>query len=159
MWKCHTLEQQLPIPDEESQIFWEGCRRQRLLIQQCDHCSTFRFPPSPLCCACLGSLTTWQEDPGRGEVVTFCVYHSEIAGPAWQAHLPYTVVVVQLWYSGVKMLSQLVCYDPQLVRIGLPVRVGFEVVHTGIALPKFFPWLQEAGVSAFEFTSEMKSKA
>ena len=81
------------------------------------------------------------------------------SGPAWQAHLPYTVVVVQLWYSGVKMLSRLVCYDPQLVRIGLPVRVGFEVVHTGIALPKFFPWLQEAGVSAFEFTSEMKSKA
>ena len=76
---------------------------------------------------------------GQGEVVTFCVYHSEIAGPAWQAHLPYTVVVVQLWYSGVKILSQLVCDDPQLVRIGLPVRVGFEAVHAGMALPQFFP--------------------
>ena len=139
MWKCHTIGRQLPIPDEESQIFWEGCRRRRLLIQQCANCLVFRFPPSPLCRVCLGSLTTWQEDPGQGEVVTFCVYHSEIAGPAWQAHLPYTVVVVQLWYSGVKMLSQFVCDDPQLVRIGLPVRVGFEAVHTGIALPKFFP--------------------
>ena len=139
MWKCHTIEQQLPIPDEESQIFWEGCRRRRLLIQQCDHCRTFRFPPSPLCRACLESLTTWQEDPGQGEVVTFCVYHSEIAGPAWQAHLPYMVVVVRLWYSGVQMLSQLVCDDLQLVHIGLPVRVGFEAVHTGITLPKFFP--------------------
>jgi len=147
MWKCHTIEQQLPIPDEESQIFWEGCRRKRLLIQQCDNCLAFRFPPSPLCRACLGSLTTWQEDPGQGEVVTFCVYHSEIAGPAWQAHLPYTVVVVQLWYSGVKMLSQLVCDDPQLVRIGLPVRVGFEAVHAGIALPKFFPCQGAEGVS------------
>jgi len=98
MWKCHTIGQQLPIPDEESQIFWEGCRRQRLLMQRCDHCLAFRFPPRPLCSACLGSLTTWQEDPGQGEVVTFCVYHAELAGPAWRAHLPYTVVVVQLWY-------------------------------------------------------------
>ena len=79
--------------------------------------------------------------------MTFCVYHSEIAGPAWQAHLPYTVVVVRLWYSGVKMLSQLICDDPQLVRIGLPVRVGFEAVHAGIALPKFFPLQGAEGVS------------
>ena len=147
MWKCHTLEPQLPIPDEDSQIFWEGCRRQRLLIQQCDHCRAFRFPPSPLCRACLGSLTTWQEDPGQGEVLTFCVYHTEIAGLAWRAHLPYTVVVVQLWYSGVKMLSQLVCDAPQLVRIGLPVRVGFEALPAGIALPKFFPLQGAAGIA------------
>jgi len=78
MWKCHTTGKQLPIPDEDAQIFWEGCRRQRLLIQQCDHCGAFRFPPSPLCQVCLGSLTTWREEPGQGEVVTFCVYHTEI---------------------------------------------------------------------------------
>ena len=147
MWKCHTIGQQLPIPDEESQIFWEGCRRQRLLIQQCDHCQTFRFPPSPLCRVCLGSLATWHEEPGQGQVLTFCVYHSEIAGPAWRVQLPYTVVVVQLWYSGVKMLSHLVCDDPQLVRIGLPVRVGFEAVHAGLTLPKFFPLHGAEGVS------------
>lgn len=79
--------------------------------------------------------------------MTFCVYHSEIAGPAWRAHLPYTVVVVRLWYSGVHMLSQLVCDDPQLVRIGLPVRVGFEAVSAGMVPPKFFPLWGVAGVS------------
>ena len=139
MWKCHTTGPQLPIPDEESQIFWEGCRRQRLLVQQCNHCGTFRFPPSPLCRVCLGALTTWHKDPGKGEILTYCVYHAELAGPAWRAHLPYTVVVVQLWYSGVKMLSNLVCDDPRVVRIGLPVRINFEAVNTWIALPKFFP--------------------
>ena len=45
------------------------------------------------------------------------------------------------------MLSQLVCDDPQLVRIGLPVRVGFAAVHAEIALPKFFPLQGAAGVS------------
>ena len=44
------------------------------------------------------------------------------------------------------MLSQLVGDDPQVVRIGLPVRVGFEAVNAGIALPKFFPLHGAAGI-------------
>ena len=109
MWKCHMQGKQLPIPDEDSVVFWEGCRRQRLLIQQCDICKHFRFPPSPLCPRCLSSATTWQDDPGTGEVLTFCVYHSAIAGPAWEAEVPYIVAVISLAYSGVKILSNLIC--------------------------------------------------
>lgn len=139
MWKCHTQGQQVPIPDEDSQVFWEGCQRQRLLIQQCDACKVFRFPPSPLCPHCLSPLATWQDDPGRGEVLTFCVYHSELAGPAWHTALPYTVAVIRLWHSGIKILSNLVCDDPALVRIGLPVQVVFEPVSARITLPKFVP--------------------
>ena len=52
---------------------------------------------------------------------------------------PYTVVVVRLWYSGIDMLSNLVCDDLQAVRIGIPVRVGFEAVNEWLTLPKFFP--------------------
>jgi|GEM_PF-244255 len=139
MWKCHTTSKQQPLPDEDSQIFWEGCRRQRLLIQQCDTCQTFRFPPSPLCPACLSGVSTWRADPGAGEVLTFCVYHTEIAGPAWQPCLPYVVAVVRLWWSGVNMLSQLLCEDPQRVYIGLPVYIAFDVRPNGLILPRFLP--------------------
>ena len=59
--------------------------------------------------------------------------------PSVVAVSPYTVVVVQLWYSGIKMLSNLVCDDFLLVHIGLKVRVSFEAVNERIALPKFFP--------------------
>jgi uncharacterized OB-fold protein len=139
MWKCHTQSKQLPIPDEDSLIFWEACRRRRLLVQQCDTCKAFRFPPSPLCPHCLSTLGTWQDEPGRGEVLTYCVYHSEIAGPAWRADLPYMVAVIRLYYSGVNMLSNLVCDDEDVVRIGLPVQVIFEPVSESITLPKFVP--------------------
>jgi hypothetical protein len=37
------------------------------------------------------------------------------------------------------MLSNLVCDDLQAVRIGILVRVGFEVVNEWHTLPKFFP--------------------
>jgi uncharacterized OB-fold protein len=66
MWKCQLEHKQLPVPDEDSLVFWEGGRRQRLLIQQCDGCGSFRFPPSPLCRNCLSPLAAWREDPGRG---------------------------------------------------------------------------------------------
>jgi uncharacterized OB-fold protein len=139
MWKCHTHEKQLPIPNEDSLVFWEGCRRQRLLIQQCDACKTFRFPPGPLCPSCLAMGTTWQCDPGVGVVETFCVYHAALASPVWETELPYTVVVVRLQYSGVKMLSNLLCSEATLVRIGLPVQTVFEPVTEHISLPKFVP--------------------
>lgn len=137
MWKCHTVTKQLPIPDEDSLIFWEGCRRGRLLIQQCCQCTVFRFPPSPLCGHCHSSFATWQEDPGQGEIATFCIYHSAIAGPAWQSDVPYTVAVIRLFYSRIHLLSTLRHADHQAIQIGLPVQVRFEVVNEHITLPTF----------------------
>ena len=144
MWKCHMQGKQLPVPDEDSLVFWEGCRRQRLLIQRCDACALFRFPPSPLCPHCLSSSSTWQNDPGKGEILTFCVYHSAIASPVWEAELPYIVGVIFLEYSRVKILSNLVCSNAALVRIGLPVTVVFEHITESITLPKFIPYLNPA---------------
>ena len=139
MWKCHTEHKQSPIPDEDSLVFWEGCKRQRLLIQQCDECDRYRFPPSPLCAACLSTQATWREDVGKGEVLTYCVYHSELAGPAWITELPYVVAVVQLQQSRVKMLSQLRCNDPTIPAIGQHVRVRFEPMDGEVVLPVFEP--------------------
>lgn len=141
MWKCQTDRRQLPIPDEDSQVFWEGCRRQRLLLQQCTACARFRFPPSPLCPHCWSTRVTWQVDPGAGEVVTFCVYHADLAGPAWQAAVPYVVAVIRLHYSGVLMLSNVVGVAVETMAIGLPVQVGFTALDERTTLPQFFPRL------------------
>jgi uncharacterized OB-fold protein len=139
MWKCHTGRKQLPVPDEDSLVFWEACRRHRLVIQQCVVCQRYRFPPSPLCPACLSPRLAWREDPGQGEIETFCVYHSELAGPAWQLDLPYVVAVIRLWYTGVQMLSQLRCDDSSVISIGLAVQVIFEPASEQVTLPKFVP--------------------
>ena len=137
MWKCLKDQRQLPIPDEDTLVFWEGCRRHRLLIQQCDDCHEFRFPPAPLCPRCCSSETTWRQDPGQGEILTFCVYHSELAGPAWRGRLPYVVVVVQLSYSGVRMLGNLTGVEPQKVQVGLKTGLCFETIDSRMTLPQF----------------------
>lgn len=140
MWKCHTDDRQLPLADEDSIVFWEGCYRHRLLIQQCDVCKAFRFPPAPVCPHCTADATTWREDPGSGHVMTFCIYRSELAGPAWRSALPYVVAVVHLEFSGINMLSNLLCEALESVRIDMPVRVVFEPAGERICLPKFVPY-------------------
>ena len=137
VWKCHSEQRQLPIADEDTLVFWEACRRGRLVIQQCLACGRYRFPPSPLCSACLSPRLAWREDPGQGDIETFCVYHSALAGPAWQAALPYVVAVVRLRHCGVQILSQIRCGDPSAVAIGLAVQVVFEAASEQVALPTF----------------------
>jgi uncharacterized OB-fold protein len=139
MWKCHTEHMQLPVPDEDSLVFWEACRRQRLVIQQCVACQHYRFPPSSLCPLCLSPRFIWREDPGEGEVETFCVYYAALAGPAWQSELPYVVAVIRLWHTKVLILSRLLCDDPHAISIGLPVRVHFKPVCEQVTLPAFVP--------------------
>lgn len=138
MWKCLKEQRQLPIPDEDTLVFWEGCRRRRLLIQQCDDCHAFRFPPAPLCPRCCSSASTWREDPGHGEILTFCVYHSELAGPAWRERLPYVVAVVKLDYSGIRMLGNLTGVEPGNVEVGLKTGLCFETIGNGMSLPQFY---------------------
>ena len=138
MWKCLKEQRQLPIPDEDTLVFWEGCRRRRLLIQQCDDCHAFRFPPAPLCSRCCSSASTWREDPGHGEILTFCVYHSELAGPAWRDRLPYVVAVVELDYSGIRMLGNLTGVEPGDVGVGLKTGLCFETIDNGMNLPQFY---------------------
>ena len=138
MWKCLKEQRQLPVPDEDTLVFWEGCSRRRLLIQQCDACHAFRFPPGPLCSQCCSSLTNWREDPGHGEILTFCVYHSELAGPAWLGKLPYVVVVVELSYSSVRMLGNLMVGDPERVMVGLKTGLCFETIDNRVTLPQFY---------------------
>jgi uncharacterized OB-fold protein len=72
--------------------------------------------------------------------LTFCIYYSALASPVWEAELPYIVTVVSLEYSRVKILSNLVCDEVALVRIGLPVNVVFDQITDRITLPKFAPY-------------------
>ena len=137
MWKCLKENRQLPIPDEDTLVFWEGCRRRRLLIQQCGDCHAFRFPPGPACPRCCSSVTTWRDDPGQGEILTFCVYHSELAGPAWRDKLLYVVVVVELSQSGVRMLGNLTGVEPGNVEVGLKTGLCFETIESRMTLPQF----------------------
>jgi len=125
----------LPIPDDDTREFWEGCKKHELLIQKCEDCATFRFPPRTMCYKCLSTNFKWIKSSGRGEVYTFSNIFVPF-GPGWEK--PYVLAIIQL-EENVKMISNVIDCDPEVVGIGMKVAVCFDDVTEDITLPKFKP--------------------
>jgi len=56
----------LPIIDDDTREFWEGCKKHELLIQRCTDCGTFRFPPRTICHKCLSMNFQWIQSAWMG---------------------------------------------------------------------------------------------
>jgi uncharacterized OB-fold protein len=127
----------LPVVSPESQLFWEVCRRHELVIQRCDQCRSFVFPPRVICSECLGTALRWTKVTGRGRVFTYAVYH-RVYHEAFAQDIPYVVAIVEL-EEGVRLLSNIVGCPPDQVHCEMPVEVVFEDVTETVTLFKFRP--------------------
>jgi uncharacterized OB-fold protein len=127
----------LPVPDTGTKEFWEGCQRHELLIQRCEECHSYRYPPSPVCPRCFSMNAKWDKVSGKVEVYTFSVVRVPL-GRDWESDIPYTIGVIQL-DEGVRMVSNIVDCKPEDIKIGMKVEVTFDDVTDQITLPKFKP--------------------
>jgi uncharacterized OB-fold protein len=121
-----------PMLDADNAAFWEGCREHKLVMQRCDGCSAWRFPPRPRCPSCLSIEWTWAELSGDGEVVSFTICHPPVL-PAFRDRTPYNVIVVQL-DEGPMLVSNLLDAEPAT---GLRVGVTYLDVDDELTLPQF----------------------
>jgi uncharacterized protein len=141
------VETGLILPDlegEDSAEFWAGCARGELLVQACDHCGRWRFPPRPMCPHCRSLEHTWVTVSGQATIWSFVVPHPPLL-PAYTELAPYNVIVVALDEDpAIRMVGNLVedasgpinAIDPASIRIGEPVRVVFAQVED-VALPRW----------------------
>jgi uncharacterized OB-fold protein len=131
----------LPVANELTQAFWDGCREHRLLVQECARCGDRFFVPEPICPACWSAEWRWAPSPGVGTVYTFTVVYRP-AHPDLDA--PYAVIAVDL-DDGWTMMSNLVGCPPEDVHIGQRVTVDFRTVGDA-TLPFFVPLADEKPV-------------
>lgn len=129
----------LPVPDLDSEAYWQGCKRHELLIQRCQDCGTFRFPPSPLCCRCNSRNTEWTPVSGKGTIYSWVVVHHPVY-PVFAAEVPYAVVLVALDEDPqVRIPGNILDCPLGEIRGGMAVEVVFEDVTEEVALPKWRP--------------------
>ena len=127
----------LPIPDEASRPFWEGCKRRELLMQRCASCQRFRFTPRPLCPHCRSADCEWVRVSGRGTIFSRIVCHPPLL-PAFAERAPYAVVLVELDEDPrLRLVGNVLEAPPEDVRIGQRVEVDFQDVSDEIALPQW----------------------
>lgn len=112
---------------------WEGFARRRMLLQCCDSCGAFRYPPAASCAKCLSPQHQWIEVEGQGKIITWAIFHRQYL-PNYPA--PYNVIAVQL-AEGPIMISNLEGDVPEGLWVGHDVRlVWAESGDLGL-LPRF----------------------
>jgi len=127
----------IPIPNEDSQPFWNSLKEHKLKIQKCRQCGQFRFPPRIICPNCLSLESEWTEVSGKGKVYSFTVVHHAY-WPGYKDELPYVVALIDL-EEKVRLTSNIVGCSPQEVEIGMDVQIEFEDVTPELTLHKFRP--------------------
>lgn len=130
-------EKLLPRIDEMNRPYWEGAKRHELLLQKCQECGHYRYPPGETCPSCLSDRLEWVKVSGRGSVYTWTVFH-QAYHPAYKDDIPYAVVAVEL-EEGPRIITNLVNCRIEDITMGMPVEVVFDDVTEEVSLPKFRP--------------------
>lgn len=127
----------LPFVSEVNRPYWDAARRHELVLQRCQECGHYRYPPGDTCPRCLSDRLAWVKVSGRGSIYTWVVFH-QVYHQAFANDAPYAVVVVQL-EEGARLVTNLVDCKTEDIEIGVPVEVVFDDVTEEITLPKFHP--------------------
>lgn len=104
-------------------------------LQRCAGCGAFRYPPGPVCPACLDERWEWTPVAGEGivYVALTCVRPPH---PAWADDVPYNVSLIDL-PEGVRMWGNVVGGAPDEIRIGDTVTLRYEDVAPEVSLPRW----------------------
>jgi len=132
-----AIDKPLPLANEDSQEYWEACKRGELRLQKCAGCAHVRFPPAALCPRCLSESFAWEPMSGRGKVYTWIVVHRP-QHPAFFEDVPYNVAIVEL-EEGPRLHSRIVGCSNDAIAIGMPVEVVFEKKNDDVTMPYFRP--------------------
>ncbi len=120
---------------QDTEFFWDGVKKGKLLIQQCSSCEKMRHPPGPICPGCQSYSWKEFEASGMGFVYSF-VRHRYPVVPPFPS--PHPVALIEL-EEGTRLISDLVGVDPEEVKIGMRVKVEFNAVDEDLILPQFRP--------------------
>jgi uncharacterized protein len=138
--------------DGENLAYFRHCAEHNFHLQACEDCDLLRYPPTTACPWCMGSKSKWTPVEGKGTVHSYTEVHHAIQ-PAFKAHTPYLVLLVDLDTQkgkptadeALRVVGNLTTPDgnlapPALVKtvgIGTRVRMVFSDVAPGLALPQW----------------------
>jgi hypothetical protein len=119
-----TPSRPLPAVDSATAPFWEAAREHRLVIQRCNACRAYRFPPELGCPECGSDDSTWTEVSGKAKLYSWTVVHPPVL-PYFQSKVPWPVAAVEL-AEGPRMVTNVLDLPIEDYCFDLPLQVAFE---------------------------------
>jgi uncharacterized OB-fold protein len=133
------MPKQSPVPSELDIPFYNACNEERLVIQYCQNCSRFQFPPRATCTRCAQNVgLEWRQVSGRGRIRSY-VEVTDTPNSSLIPDQPFNVALISLEEEPqVVMLSHLPGTPVGQVPIGAAVQVIFEnTPATGQKVPEW----------------------
>ncbi|MEJ6770682.1 MAG: OB-fold domain-containing protein [Paracoccaceae bacterium] len=126
-----------PHADDLSAPYWEGTKRDTLVVQRCADCGKLRHYPQVLCTDCYSDHYDWVDTTGRGTVHSWTVSHHAFH-LAFGHELPYALVTVDL-EEGIRAMGRLDGLNFADLSIGLALRASFPRRSDGFGQLTFVP--------------------
>ncbi len=104
----------IPVPDQDTQPFWDAAKEHRLLVPRCRECGFWIWQPKPVCPRCGTDGPEWTEVTGDGRVGSWTVLRPPVL-PAFAELIPFVILLVEL-DEGVRLVGQLVAEDGTLLQ-------------------------------------------
>ena len=139
----------LPVPDGDTQAYWNGVAEQRLLVPRCGACGRWIWLPRPLCPTCHQPDPAWTEVTGEGSLLSWTVIHPPVL-PVWADEVPFPVGLVEL-VEGVRMVGRVVDAAERDLVVGQPMVLRWRS-EGAQPLPTWRPRVQEAPQQAVATT-------
>lgn len=112
--------------DAEAAPFWRALRTHKVVVQECQGCSSYRLPPMPACPHCGNPDTAWRQVSGTGTVYSWVRVH-RTKNPLFAESVPYVIAAVEI-APGCRTFGRLEGVPKPT--FGQPVQPRF-VDHTG----------------------------
>ena len=129
----------VPVPQGESDYYWEKAKAHELWLRQCDDCGNAYFYPRDISPCCFSKNTSWIQASGKATLFTFAIVQRP-PHPGFREIAPYVTAIVEL-EEGPKFPTNIVIDDPtpENLQIDMALEVTFDDITDTIALPKFKP--------------------
>lgn len=127
-----------PVPEVDplSAVYFQAATRGTLLIQRCPECGHRQHYPRLVCTRCAAT-PEWEAASGRGEIYTFTVIR-QAGMPGFRDEVPYVIALIDL-AEGPRLMGNLPGFDPDQVRIGMPVEAFQVRIADDIAMVQWRP--------------------
>ena len=120
-----------PLPDVDSQPWWDATAAGRLALCRCAECRAWLHPPLERCRHC-GGVTAFEELPGAGVGIIAGVIVMHRASVPGQGVTPHAIVLVDLDdATGVRLTGRVGGASPADVRVGRRVTTRIVDVPGG----------------------------
>lgn len=128
-----------PVPEisNDTRPYWDGLKAGKLMLQRCADCGKVRHYPRPMCDGCYSMNVDWVQSTGKGTVHSYTISHHPFHA-GFKEEMPYVLITVDL-EEGVRLNAQARGIGEDEVRVGMPVKIGFEVATEAFSLPVVLP--------------------